>query len=303
VNVYIVADVEGAAGVVFYEHQPQNMSPMCFDVLMRNRLLLTEEVNAAAAGAVEAGADTIVVHDHHGAGYTILPDRLHPRLELIHGRAQQMMDVIHPDLDASFDALVLIGMHAKAGTVEGCTPHSLICVEDGDGRRYELSEAAMSMAVAGDAGVPCAFVAGDGAVVEEALSLSPDTSSVVTKRHYRSQLARTLSPAVSRRLIAEGVRLALQRKPSAPPFRIPGPCAVQIADRNPAARWPLSPPLAASFTQALVAALKTVPWYKPVEKIDDGWRYPDRMAPSPMPNDVWNNPWSVFPPSLPGAGS
>jgi len=294
-NVYIVADVEGAAGVVFYESHPSNMSPMCYGVLMRNRRLLTEEVNAAAQGAAEAGADTIVVHDHHGAGYTILPENLHPRLELIHGRGQQMMDVIHPDLDASVDALVLIGMHAKAGTVEGGTPHSLICVEDGHGRRHELSEATMSMAMAGDAGVPCVFIAGDRAVVNEALALTPQMRSVATKRHYRSQLARTLSPAASRKLITEGVRLAVERRKHVPPLRIPGPCRVQIADRNPQARWPKEPATGPTFTQALIAALKTVPWYRPVEAIDDGWRFPDRMAPGPMPNDMWNNPWSVFP--------
>ena len=82
-NVYIVADVEGVAGVVFYEHRHLQMSMLNYEVLHRNRVLLTEEVNAAARGAFDAGADSVVVHDHHGFGYTILPDLIDKRLELI----------------------------------------------------------------------------------------------------------------------------------------------------------------------------------------------------------------------------
>ena len=291
-DVYIVADIEGVAGVVFYEHRHNEMSPLNHDLLVRNRILMTEEVNAAARGAFEAGADTVVVHDHHGGGYTLLPERLEKRLELIHGRATQYvtMGLHHPDLDESVDALVLIGMHAKAGTVDGCTPHSLICVRDGNGKEHELSEATMSMAYAGDFDVPCVFLAADRATVDDALKLAPTMERVVTKRHYASQLARTISPALSRERIQAGVRKALERHDEIEPFHIPGPCTIQVADRNPAARWPKEPRTQPTYRQALVDTLRNVPWYAPVEGIDDGWRFPDRMAPSPTPNDRWNTP-------------
>jgi D-amino peptidase len=292
-KVYIVADVEAVAGVVFYEHRHAAMSPLNFDVLLRNRQLLTEEVNAAARGAFNAGATRVIAHDHHGLGYTILPDMIDERLELIHGRNEHTvtMDRRHPELDGDTAALVLIGMHAKAGTDPGCTPHSLIHVETDQGKTYELSEAAMSMAFAGDVGVPAVFLAGDEATIADARqSTGCDCETVTTKTHYGAQLARTIAPARSRQLIEAGVEKAINRRKDIRPFKIDGPCRVRIADRNPNALWPKDPNTKDTFTAAIMDTFRTVPWYKPIEQIDDGWRYPDRPQPDDdnSPQNRWN---------------
>jgi D-amino peptidase len=289
-NVYIVADIEGTAGVVFYEHRHAQMSRLNYELLQRNRILMTEEVNAAARGAFDGGADLVVVHDHHGSGYSLLPERLDERVELIHGRNEHTleMNVRHPDLDGTFDALVLTGMHAKAGTRAGCTPHSLIRVEDGEGKVHELSEATMSIALAGASGVPCVFCSGDTATVNDALNLVTNMAFVITKKHYAPQLARTISPKRSREMIQAGVREGLLSVAEIEPFPIPGPCTVQVADRNPETLWPKAPNRRESFPAALADSIRNVPWYKPIEKIDDGWRWPDRPQPSETPNDTWN---------------
>jgi len=295
-NIYIVADIEGVAGVVFYEHLHANMSMLNYELIHRNRVLLTEEVNAAGRGAFDAGAGLVVVHDHHGEGYTIIPELLDERVELIHGRSGFTLNLPtrHPDLDKSFQALVLVGMHARAGTPDGGTPHSLICVSTTAGKTYELSEATMSMAIAGDVGVPCAFVSGDQALVQEARQYNPDMESVVTKKHYASQLARTKSPLLARKLIGAAVQKGLANLSKMSPFKIQGPCSVRVADRNPAARWPEKPNVKPTFTEALQDTLRNVPWYKPVEMIDDGWRWPDRTQPTATPGDKWNL-WKLVP--------
>lgn len=287
-NVYIVVDIEGVAGLVFYEHRTPEMSMLNYELLHRNRLLMTEEVNAAARGAFEAGAEKVLVLDHHGAGYNIMPELMDERIELIHGRSEQhfSMGLHHPDMEDA-DALLLLGMHAKAGTVHGCTPHSLIYTETASGKIYKLSEATMSMAIAGDCGIPCLFIAGDKAAVEDALELVPEMKSVITKKHYASQVARTISPVLSRKLIQAGVKVALKNS-KAKPFKIKGPCSVRIADRNPDVLWPEKTEKCRTFTDALTSALRNVPWYKPIEKIDDGWRYPDRTY--PVPDTEWNIP-------------
>jgi len=289
-NVYIVADIEGTAGVVFYEHRHNEMSRLNYELLQRNRILMTEEVNAAARGAFDAGADLVLVHDHHGCGYTLLPERLDERVELIHGRNEHTLEmkVRHPDLDGTFDALVLTGMHAKAGTWAGGTPHSLIRVEDGKGKVHELSEATMSIALAGASGVPCVFCAGDRATVNDALDLVPNMAFVITKKHYAPQLARTMSPKRACEMIRASVREGLASVGEIKPFAIPGPCTVQIADRNPEALWPKEPNRCEDFPTALTDAIRNVPWFKPITKIDDGWRWPDRAQPSATPNDEWN---------------
>lgn len=287
-NVYVVVDIEGVAGLVFYEYRNQDMSMLNYELLHRNRVLMTEEVNAAARGAFEAGAEKVVVLDHHGAGYNIMPELIDERIELIHGRSEQhfSMGLHHPDIEEA-DALILLGMHAKAGTVNGCTPHSLLYTETNEGKVYKLSEASMSMALAGDCGIPCLFIAGDKATVEDTLELVPDMKYVITKKHYASQVARTISPVLSRKLIQAGVRDALKNS-KVKPFMIKGPCTVRIGDRNPDVLWPEKPVKCKTFTDALTSTLRNVPWYKPIDKIDDGWRYPDRTH--PVPDTEWNIP-------------
>ncbi len=289
-KVYIVSDIEGVAGVVFYEHRHPGMSRLNYEVLNRNRLLLTGEVNAAAEGAFRAGAESVLVHDHHGAGYNIMPELIDSRAELIHGRNAQGLaaGLFHPDLDETFDALVLVGMHAKAGTEGGATPHSLIHVKTKKGGEYRLSEASNSMAYAGSFGVPAAFISGDLATVEDAAVHCPEMVKNAAKKHYASQLARTVSPEISRERIRSGVRRSLENISRMKPFVIEGPCVIQVSDRNPEAKWPGNPQEFEDFRIALLNTLNSLPWYKPVEKIDDGWRFPDRTAPSPMPNDEWN---------------
>jgi D-amino peptidase len=292
-KVYIIADVEAVAGVVFYEHRHAAMSHLNFDVLARNRRLITEEVNAAARGAFKAGATRVIAHDHHGLGYTIMPDLIDERLELIHGRNEHTVTMAtrHPELDADTAAVVLIGMHAKAGTDPGCTPHSLIHVETDSGKVYELSEATMSMAFAGDVNVPTVFLAGDEATVTDAKQCTGGHyETVITKTHYGAQLARTIAPARSRKLIEAGVEKAVLRRDEIKPFKIDGPCRVRIADRNPKALWPKQPNTKATYTAAIMDTFRTVPWYKPIEQVDDGWRYPDRPQPddADTPRNRWN---------------
>jgi D-amino peptidase len=289
-KVYIVCDIEGVAGVVFYEHRHSGMTPLNYEILKRNRVLMTEEANAAVRGSFNAGAEVVLVHDHHGAGYNILPELLQPRAELIHGRNEQgySFGLFHPGLDESFDALIVLGMHAKAGTVNGCTPHSMIHVSTEAGEEYKLSEAANSMAWAGGFKVPSVFISGDRAAVEDARRHCPGMGYNISKTHYASQLARTVSPETSRSGIESGVKESLKNISAVEPFVIEGPCRVQVSDRNPEARWPEKPEEHPDFQTALIKTMTSLPWYKPVSEIDDGWRYPDRTHPSPMPGDKWN---------------
>jgi len=288
-NIYIAADIEGVAGVVFYEHFDKDMSMLNYELLHRNRVLLTEEINAAARGAFNAGAEKVVVHDNHRDGYNIIPELIDERIELIHGRAEQhfSMGLPHPDLDDNMDALIIIGAHAKAGTVDGCTPHSLAHTESESGQIYDFSEAAISMALAGDCGIPCIFIAADKATVEDAVSLNQSLKYVITKKNYASQVTRTISPLLSRKLISSGVIDAMKNSVSEP-FVIKGPCTVRVADRNPSVLWPAKPKKCNTFTDALNSTLRNVPWYKPVDKIDDGWRYPDSLRSAP--DTKWNIP-------------
>ncbi len=98
-SVYISADMEGVAGLSATD------DPL-------GRRLMTAEVNAAIAGAFDAGATRVVVNDAHGGHNNLLLDALDPRVTLLRGSLKPygMMQ----GLDDSFDAVMFIGYHGKA---------------------------------------------------------------------------------------------------------------------------------------------------------------------------------------------
>src|SRR5260370_24711046 len=82
-KVFIVPDMEGVGGV-------NNADEQLLPGQRRyeeTRRLLTGEVNAAVAGALEAGASEVVIWDGHDGSRSLAIDEIHPRARLIQGRA------------------------------------------------------------------------------------------------------------------------------------------------------------------------------------------------------------------------
>ena len=81
--------------------------------------MMTQDVNAAIDGIHAAwGEGTgITVNDAHGPMRNILPDRLHPAARLIRGKPKPMGML--EGLDGTYDAVVCVGYHARAGAL-GC---------------------------------------------------------------------------------------------------------------------------------------------------------------------------------------
>jgi D-amino peptidase len=77
-KVFISADLEGVAGVVHEEHVMRDGRE--YD---RARKLMTQEVNAAIEGAVEAGATEILVNDSQAQCGTLFPKNCMERLNLL----------------------------------------------------------------------------------------------------------------------------------------------------------------------------------------------------------------------------
>ena len=98
-RIFISADMEGVAGVVHTEHTARDGREHD-----RARRLMTQEVNAAVEGALQAGASYILVNDSHGTMRNILPELLHPEADLITGSPKplSMMQGIDPTFDAAF---------------------------------------------------------------------------------------------------------------------------------------------------------------------------------------------------------
>ena len=127
------------------------------------------------------GATEIVVRDGHGAKNNIIPDLLHERAKLLRGVTDKPENMML-GLDETFDALIFIGYHAKAGTDGGILAHtSSGNVIDLSVNGVSLPEAGYNAVMAGLLGVPVVMVAGDNWICQQVRDLLGDVATVETK--------------------------------------------------------------------------------------------------------------------------
>jgi D-amino peptidase len=174
-KVYIQTDIEGVSGFCFFENAKdeglENHSHR-----QRMRRLLTGEVNAAALAAFESGADEVIINDSHGSSYNILFEELDPRCLILHVRPGSAPFWLQ-DIERGYDVMLLIGMHAMAGTERALLAHSR-WVMNGD---ILLSEASMAAALAGYYWVKTVFVSGDQYITAEVAEKIPGIEKGVVK--------------------------------------------------------------------------------------------------------------------------
>ncbi len=188
-KVFISVDMEGITGIVNWEDVSRTGKD--YDYFRR---IMTEEVNAAVEGALAAGATEIVVRDSHGSARNILPELLNQNARLIRdwsGGPKSMMEGI----DESFDAVMFVGYHAKAGTPDALLEHTMSGnVMDLSINGVSLPEAGLNALIAGYYDVPVVFVAGDEALCEQAEALFGEVETVAVKDGIGGA-ARSLHPA------------------------------------------------------------------------------------------------------------
>ncbi len=212
-RVYISVDMEGIAGVA-HEDQTNPVEPRHAGEYNRFRRLMTNEANAAIAGALEAGATSVLVNDSHWLMRNLLAEELNPVAELLSGGPKRLSMV--EGIDTGFDAAMFIGYHARAGTRNATIDHTYTS------RVYEVrlngeavGELALNAALAGVHGVPVALVSGDQALAAEARALLGDgIEAVVVKQAVSRFAARSLAPSLACQRIRAGAASALRRKHS-----------------------------------------------------------------------------------------
>ena len=224
-KVYVSVDMEGIAGVV-HEDQTNPLDPRCAAEYARFRRLMTAEANAAIAGALEAGASSVLVNDSHWNMRNLLAEELHEGAELVAGdpKPWSMMEGI----DAGFDAVFFVGYHARAGTPHAILDHTYSDrVHDVRLNGRAVGEVGLNAALAGAHGVPVKLVTGDAALAAEAQDLLGDgVTTAVVKTAVGRQGARSLAPAVACRRIHEAAVKALRSRGK--PFVIAPPVTLEI---------------------------------------------------------------------------
>ena len=175
-KIYISADMEGITGVTHWDEVDHNKSS--YGQFQKQMSL---EVAAACEGALEAGAKEIWVKDAHYSGRNILAEILPKGVKLIRGWSGHPYSMVQ-ELDDSFDALMMVGYHSRAGQGGNPLAHTLssskldsITIND-----RQTSEFFLHGNIAAKHGVPLVFLSGDVGLCEEVLEVSPSTTTVAT---------------------------------------------------------------------------------------------------------------------------
>jgi D-amino peptidase len=216
-KVFISVDMEGIAGVVTSEECSSSGPDYGYF-----RRIMSQEANAAVLGAFDAGATEVYVRDSHGSARNILPDLLDPRAKLLRdwsGGPMSMMEGI----DETFDAVVFIGYHARAGTADAIIDHTMSGnVMDLAINGVSLPEAGANGLIAGHLGVPVVFVAGDQGIVDQVEELFGSVGTYATKQGYGAA-SLGVHPEIAQREIRAGVADAVRSRSRFQPFTMTRP--------------------------------------------------------------------------------
>jgi D-amino peptidase len=231
-KVFISVDMEGIAGVVASREVSSSGPDYQYF-----RELTTLETNAAIEGALAAGATEVVVRDGHGSKNNVIPHLLHEEAKLLRGvtdRPENMM----LGIDESFDAVLFIGYHAKAGTEEGIVAHtSSGNVIDLSVNGVSLPEAGYNAIIAGLFDVPVVLVAGDNWICDQARELFGDVTTVETKVGM-GVAALGLHPDRVRDDIREATTAALGDLGRYEPYQLEPPYTMVLKVRNERGLYP-----------------------------------------------------------------
>lgn len=214
-KVYISVDMEGISGI-----NSDNQTSAAGAEYGRARTLMVEDANAAIRGAFEGGATEVVVNDSHGSQRNLLPEDLDPRVRLISHSFKRhgMME----GLDSTFDAVIFVGYHAKAGSPRGVFAHTGSGVlRDLQINGVSVGEGGMNALLAHWHGVPVIMVTGDDVAVEEQKVTVPDVRGVVVKRAINTRAVELRPLADTRREIQEVARAAVAGARKRSPERRP----------------------------------------------------------------------------------
>ncbi|MFS0553774.1 M55 family metallopeptidase [Brevibacillus sp. 179-C9.3 HS] len=212
-KVFISLDMEGISGLSEWE-----------DVIPgrrhyeAGRRLLTQDVNAAIEGALEAGATQIIVNESHGPMNNIILEELHPQADVIRGFFKPLC--MMQGIDSSCDAAFFIGYHGKAGTGDAVLNHTLsgLAIHRLMLNGKEVGEAGLNAAIAGAFGVPVVLVTGDSQTAKEVEEDIPGVFTVAVKTGITGLSSQAMHPVRARELIRQQAKEALLQRSQVKPL-------------------------------------------------------------------------------------
>lgn len=217
-KIMIRSDIEGVTGVTTYKQA---------EGVEFGRRMLMNDLNACIDGILSAGQHEIIVYDEHTDGRNVDISQLPECVSVIMGKPAYRPD--WGGIDSSFDAMIMVGFHARSGVAGSLLPHSY------SRKNLEIrlngiivGEIGMEAAIAGDFDVPLWLVTGDSAGMTEAEETISGVKTVTVKEAMGEFEANCFTPERTSKLIFETAKSVIKNPPEVKPFNIPGPIEMQI---------------------------------------------------------------------------
>lgn len=223
-KILLIADLEGASGVVNNEQQAKPGTPLYQEA--RNYLI--SDVGGAVEGALEGGADEVIIFDMHYFGLNLSLEEIHPRAKLVMGKPRKIYPFFS-ELYQEIKGVMMVGFHAMAQAPGGLLTHSY----DHSMKAIYLNgilvgEIGMEAAIAGYYHIPLILVTGDSEGVKEAKSILGEIETVTVKYAINEHSALCLPLAVTRKEIKEKAKKAAKNVNQFAPFIIEPPYAIEV---------------------------------------------------------------------------
>jgi D-amino peptidase len=227
-KVLLYVDMDGSSGVSSPE-QVLYPNPEYF----AHRKFITADVNAAIRGLKAGGAGEIIVTDAHGSGNSESPDVI---VEQMDKRAtflfrDEPYDPYIDALDGSFQAIVAVGMHARAAS-RGFMAHTVTLepIITVNGKR--ITESALIALSAARFKIPVIMVAGDNVLQEQIKEELPNAEFAVVKRAITRAKAELIPQPEVQRAIEQAAKAAIEKLSTFTPYEVADSYRFEVGYQN-----------------------------------------------------------------------
>ncbi|TNJ66060.1 hypothetical protein FE784_11595 [Paenibacillus hemerocallicola] len=219
----IRVDMEGVTGVV----NMNQVVPGAADYHSGLRML-KHDLASVLEGLLLAPEDRVVLYDIHFWGTNVELDELDPRVSVICGKPNYTPDNMS-FVNDTFDGVILLGLHSKAGTPGGLLAHNyehdIVCMSVNG---LVVGEIGLEALIAGEAGVPLVMVTADSEGARETNELLPGTLTVVVKESLGDMSALCYPPSLTRKRLKAAAALCVETAPRLTPFLMSGPIELDM---------------------------------------------------------------------------
>lgn len=222
-KVMVRCDMEGVTGVVNYDQVTPGRPAYEF-----GQRMFMNDLLALLNGLTAGGVEEVILYDEHKTGCNIDLAALPEHVTAICGKPPYRPDWAG-GLDESCSGMILLGLHAKAGSAPALMPHTYEHdIADLRLNRRSIGEIGLEAAIAAEHGVPTLLVVGDSAGAAEATALLPGVHTVAVKESLSESGAACLPPAATARLIREAATKIAKSPPPVNLFTAGSPLRLKV---------------------------------------------------------------------------